>query len=68
MAADFKGGDRIRITTAWLTGCQPGDTATVEAIIPLGSGGAFYLVKTNPLCRGGTVICYGPEIRPVKPV
>jgi hypothetical protein len=67
MAADFKVGDRVRITTAWLTGCQPGDTGTVEAVIPLSSGGAFYFVKMDPPCRAGTVICYAHEIGPANP-
>jgi hypothetical protein len=40
MAAHFKVGASVRVTSAWLTGCQPGGTGTVEAVISLGSRGA----------------------------
>jgi len=62
MARAFQVGDRVRITTAWLTGCQPGDTGTVEAVVPLGSGGAYYFVKMDPPCLAGTVVCYASEV------
>jgi hypothetical protein len=67
MAADFKVGDRVRTMTALLTGCQPGDTGTVEAVIPLGIGGAFYFIKMDRPCRAGMIICYAHAIGPANP-
>jgi hypothetical protein len=58
-------GDRVLVSVAWVTGCEPGDTGTVVLISPIFGGGIFYHVRMDgqpPTARA--VICYPSEIEP----
>jgi hypothetical protein len=68
MDVRLNGGDRVRVSVGWVTGCNPGDTGTVVLISPISSGGVFYHVRMDglpPTARA--VICYPSEIEPVPP-